>query len=561
MSGTTPDDYYDLGTYHRPITTSNPEAQTWFDRGLIWSYGFHHEESAECFQKAISLDPDCAMAYWGLAYALGPNYNKPWSFFDGVELESTVSRTHAAIESAISKSRRTTAVEQALINALEFRYPQDKPDSDCSIWNLPYADAMSAVHAQFPDDLEVATLCADALMNLTPWALWDLRTGRPAPDAKTLEIKRILDHALTLPGGSTHPGLLHLYIHLMEMSPTPERAMPHADALRDLVPDSGHLRHMPTHLDILCGDYRAAIAGNSAAMAADRKYLARSGPLHFYTLYVTHDAHFRLYASLFSAQKRTALATARVVEDNLPGALLRVASPPMADWLESFVGMRVHVLVRFGMWDDLLALPLPADEDLYCVTTALTHYGKGVAYASSSRPSEAVAQRDLFRSALTRVKPTRTLFNNTATDILAVASAMLEGEIAYRQGHFDEAYSWLREAVRLDDSLPYDEPWGWMQPPRHAYGALLLEQGHVEMAAKVYATDLGFDDDDDTLPRPQRHPNNVWSLHGYYECLVKLGRLAEARILRPQLMYHVALADVEIRSSCFCRLKTEEVMT
>ncbi|KIW20844.1 hypothetical protein PV08_01422 [Exophiala spinifera] len=557
MSTTTSDDYYDLGTYHRPITTNSPEAQKWFDRGLIWSYGFHHEESADCFQKAISLDPDCAMAYWGLAYALGPNYNKPWSFFDGVELESTVSRTHAAIESALSKSKHTTAVEQALINALEFRYPQGKPASDCSIWNAPYADAMSAVHAQFPDDLEVATLCADALMNLTPWALWDLRTGQPSPDAKTLEVKRILDHALALPGGSTHPGLLHLYIHLMEMSPTPERAMSYADNLRNLVPDSGHLRHMPSHLDILCGDYRAAIASNSAAMVADKKYTARAGPLHFYTLYVTHDAHFRLYAALFSAQKQTALLTAQAIEDNLPESLLRVPSPPMADWLESFVGMRVHVLVRFGLWDDLLALPLPADQDLYCVTTALVHYGKGIAYASLSRTSEATAQQELFLSAAARVKPTRTLFNNTATDILAVARAMLAGEIAYREARFDEAYAHLRRAVELDDSLPYDEPWGWMQPPRHAYGALLLEQGRVADAAQVYAADLGFDD---SLPRPQRHPNNVWALHGYHECLVKLGRRPEANILRQQLMYHVALADVEIKSSCFCRLNTDDAI-
>ncbi|KAK5261345.1 hypothetical protein LTR40_002429, partial [Exophiala xenobiotica] len=331
MSALDPDEYYDLGTYHRPVTTNSKEAQKWFDRGLIWSYAFNHEESAACFQRAISIDPDCAMAYWGLAYALGPNYNKPWEFFDGAELESTVSRTHSAVESAKakskSKSKSATAtatataaeteteakedgssssvssaspVEQALIDALEFRYPQGQPASDCSIWNIPYAEAMTSVYARFPDDLDVATLCADALMNLTPWKLWDLSTGQPPPGARTLEIKRILERALSLdpstsldasPGtttgargdtgpspsncgrggrygtpGLSHPGVLHLYIHLMEMSPTPELAMPVADHLRGLVPDAGHLHHMPTHLDILCGDYRRAIASNMQAI-------------------------------------------------------------------------------------------------------------------------------------------------------------------------------------------------------------------------------------------------------------------------------------------------------
>jgi tetratricopeptide (TPR) repeat protein len=337
------------------------------------------------------------------------------------------------------------------------------------------------------------------------------------------------------------------------MSATPEAAMPIADRLRGLVPDAGHLQHMPTHLDILCGDYRRAVASNMDAIRADEKFLAKAGPLNFYTLYRCHDYHFRMYAAMFVGQFKVAWEVVDWIEATVPENLLRVESPPMADWLEAFHGMRVHVLIRFGRWEEILALPLPKDQDLYCVTTALFQYAKGVALAATGNVQEAEKQRQVFQEAQVRVKPSRTLFNNTCVDILRVAQSMLDGEIQYRRGNFDAAFKYMREAIALDDALPYDEPWGWMQPPRHAYGALLLEQGYVEEAAAVYSVDLGFDD---TLPRALRHPNNVWSLHGYHECLLKLGCFAEARILKPQLDFAIAMADVPITSSCFCRTDT-----
>jgi tetratricopeptide (TPR) repeat protein len=223
----------------------------------------------------------------------------------------------------------------------------------------------------------------------------------------------------------------------------------------------------------------------------------------------------------------------------------------MADWLESFVPMRLHVLVRFGLWEEIIAEPLPQDPELYSVATALTHYAKGVAHAASSHVEEAERERENFGAALVHVPKTRYLFNNQALDILAVAAAMLDGEIEYRKGNNDAAWVNLRRAIELDDTLPYDEPWGWMQPTRHAYGALLLEQGEVESAATVYAADLGLDD---TLARACQHPNNVWSLHGYHECLLRLGRTDEAAQLKPQLDRALAAADVLIKSSCFCRM-------
>lgn len=544
-------EYYDLGSHGRPVTTESAEAQLWFDRGLVWTYAFHHEEAVACFEKAAAADPDCAMAHWGIAYALGPNYNKPWEFFDDRDLARTVERTHTSVELAHEKAAaRATAVERALIGALRARYPQVRPAEDCAVWNPPYADAMRAVHELAPDDADVAALYADALMNLTPWQLWDLRTGEPALGARTREARAVLERALASATGRDHPGVLHLYVHLMEMSPTPELALTVADRLRGMVPDAGHLLHMPSHLEVLCGDYRRVVSDNSAAIAADEKVLARSGALNFYTLYRSHNYHFKIYGAMFLGRSEVALETAAQLEASIPEELLRVESPPMADWLEGFLAMRVHVLVRFGRWTDILDLPLPADPRLYCVTTAMLHYARGVALSALGRVTEAEAERALFQSAVARVPGTRMLFNNTCADILAIASAMLDGELAYRKGEFDTAFAALARSIDLDDNLPYDEPWGWMQPTRHAYGALLLEQGRVAEAEAVYRADLGLDD---TLPRPLQHPGNVWALHGLHECLVRGGKDGEARIVARQLRTAAALADVPVEASCFCR--------
>jgi tetratricopeptide (TPR) repeat protein len=548
--------YYDLGSFHRPVTTNSEYAQVWFDRGLIWTYAFNHEEATKCFEKAIFQDPECAMAYWGLAYALGPNYNKPWQVFDDDDLAKSVKRTHIAAAKAKAHSAKALPVERAIIDAIQFRYSEEVPAKDFSVWNRHYARAMKSVYKNFPDDLDVATLYADALMNLTPWQMWDLITGQPATEAHTLEVKRVLERALSQEYGTRHPGVLHLYIHLMEMSGVPETALTVADHLRGLVPDSGHLNHMPSHLDILCGDYRRAIASNSDGIRGDEKFLSREGPLNFYTLYRSHNYHFRIYAAMFSGQSQIALETVAQLENTIPEDLLRVQSPPMADWLESFLGMRMHVLIRFGLWQDILDLQLPQDPALYCVTTAMIHYAKGVAWAATGVVEEAEKERIRFLDALGRVAPSRTLFNQSCIDILAVGNAMLDGELAYRKGDFEVAFKHLLKSVILYDALPYEEPWGWMQPARHAYGALLLEQGRVEDAASVYSADLGLDN---TLPRALQHPNNIWALHGYHECLMRLGRTAEASIIKPQLRLALAVADVPIASSCFCRRGKSEL--
>jgi tetratricopeptide (TPR) repeat protein len=542
--------YYDLGRYERPVTTTSKDAKRWFDRGLVWAYAFHHEEAARCFERAIGSDPSCALAYWGLGYALGPNYNKQWDAFDADELAQTLPRTFGASREAQAHAEGATSVERALVRALQARYQSMDPSADFATWNVDYADAMRAVYEEHPDDLDVATLFADALMNLTPWALWDQRTGEPAAGARTLEAKQVLEKALASADGHSHPGVLHMYTHLMEMSSHPEVALGASDGLRSLVPDAGHLRHMPTHIDVLCGDYKRVVDSNTEAIRADEKYLAREGAMNFYTLYRAHNYHFKIYGAMFLGQAATALRTADELHATIPEELLRVETPPMADWLEGFVAMKMHVLIRFGRWQEIIASPLPTDQELYCVTTAMMHYAKGVALAATGRVAEAEAQRESFSAAVNRVPESRTIFNNTCLDILKVAGAMLDGEVEYRKGNLDVAFAHLRHSVELDDNLPYDEPWGWMQPTRHALGALLLEQGRVEEAEAEYRADLGLDD---TLSRACQHPANVWSLAGYHECLTKLGKSETARLVKQQLEIAGAYADVPVASSCFCR--------
>ena len=552
------DTYYDLGTFTWPVTTRDPQAQLWFDRGMAWCYGFNHDEAIACFERALEHDPGCAMAHWGIAYAIGPNYNKPWEDFDDDDLSQSLDLALTSIAAADTAAAGVTDLERALIAALAQRFPSSADDPSgadaFAAWNDAYADAMRAVHRAHPDDLDVGALFAEAVMNRTPWALWDLVTGEPAEGADTLEAVEVLEQAfadLDASGAGRHPGLLHMYIHLMEMSPHPERALKAGDTLVDLIPDAGHLVHMPTHIDVLCGHYQNVVARNHAAVVADRRYLEHEGPANFYTLYRCHNYHFKAYGAMFLGQYGPAAEAAKEMVETLPAGLLGPDDVPLADWLEGFVPVSQHVLIRFGKWQEILDQPLPDDGELYCVTTAMMHYARAVAYASTGRVAEAEQEREAFGAARDRVPESRMLFNNTCLDILAVAEAMMTGEVEYRKGNFDAAFEHLHRAVELDDNLPYDEPWGWMQPTRHALGALLMEQGRLEEAEAAYRADLGLDGQ---LRRACWHPDNVWSLHGLHECLTRRGETVEAGHIKQRLDLAVARADVPIESSCYCRL-------
>ncbi|KAL4954512.1 hypothetical protein BDW69DRAFT_194014 [Aspergillus filifer] len=548
---------YDLGHFTRRITTTNPTTQTWFNRGLTWSYTFNHAEAVKCFEQAIAHDENCAIAYWGLAYAVGPNHNYTWDFF-GPQLDDATRKTYEASQKALDLIQdgddggNATPIEKALINALKERFASPVPSDDIEVYkkrDRAYADAMGKVYEQFKgeDDLDVAALYADSMMCLTPWKLWDLKTGKPNPGTRTLEAKAVLEQALRHPDARRHPGLLHFYIHLIEMSPTPELGLVAADHLRELVPDSGHACHMPSHLDVLVGDYRAAIRANQRATIADEKYLSLEGGMNFYSNYRMHNYHTLIYAAMFAGQKVAALDAVDRMEKTLPKELLT----NLADFVEVYMSVRPHVMIRFGMWEEIIddeTLPIPEDKQLYCMTTAMTYYAKGVAHAAIGNIEEAKKYRDLYTSAAAAVPESRLDFPNRCVDILGISTAMLDGEIAYREADYEVAFKSLSHAVELDDNLGYSEPWSWMQPARHAYAALLLEQNHVEEALAVYKTDLGLDN---SALRARQHLGNVWALQGYFECLVRLGRDAEAAVVEPQIKVARAVADIEVKSSCF----------
>ena len=546
---------FDLGTYSRPVNTESEQAQRWFDRGLNWVFGYNHEEAGHCFKQVIEHDPNCAMAYWGLAYIIGPNYNKPWELFDEKDIANTLQESRKALTLAREKMANASPVEKALVEALEKRYQADSPAQDLYVWSADYANAMRAVYQSFPGDPEVATLFAEAMMNRTPWQMWDPHTGKPVEGADTLECREVLENGLAdieAAGSARHPGLLHLYIHLMEMSPTPEVALRAADDLRHLVPDAGHLKHMATHIDVLCGNYQDVVASNSAGITADLNYWQHAGAMNFYSLYRVHNYHFKLYGAMFLGQMGPALQAIEGIAQTIPEDLVRMESPPMVNWIEGYLAMKTHVLVRFGRWQELIDDPLPEDPAFFSMTTAMNYYGKGIAHAALGNHGAAEQAQIDFEKAVAAVSEDRHVHVVSCQQILGVAREMLAGEIHYHQGNYDQAFTHLRQAVTNEDELPYDEPWGWMMPSRHALGALLLEQGQVDEALAAYEADLGLND---SVIRSNQHPDNVWALIGLHKCYSQLGRDKDARMIKPRLDFALSRADKQIRASCFCSMK------
>jgi len=557
FEGVSVDYDFDLGSHTRTISTESAEAQIWFDRALNWSYAFSREEAHRCFEKVVELDPTCAIGYWGMAYSMGPYYNGPWDRMPVAQRIHVNEQVSGFITAAQEHVGGASAAEQALIDAYAVRCPQPANDSldVYSQWDDDYAAAMVQVAEQFIDDDDVVALAIDALMCRTPWQLWDLQARTPAIGASTVEALELLDMALAraaVEERSPHPGLLHFKIHIMEMSPIPEAGLPEADVLRNLMPDAAHLIHMPSHLYVLCGQFQDSLDANIEAVVADEKYMRANPQVGIYSIYMLHNIHFQMYSAMFLGQYEPALRAGNQIWETVTPEVLQHENEFLVNYLEAFYGMKVHVYIRFGKWQEIIDEPMPEDPELFCVTTALWHYAKGVAHAATGDIENAAAQQALFADAFERVPEERKVFNNESRDMLKVGEAMLAGELEYRRGNFAIAFTHLRDCVKLYDQLNYSEPWVWMQPPRHALGALLVEQGHVAEAAAVYRADLGLDD---TLVRPSQHPGNVWALHGYHECLQKLGRHDEAVDIAEQLATAEAVADVDVSSSCFCRLE------
>ncbi|SMQ48146.1 unnamed protein product [Zymoseptoria tritici ST99CH_3D7] len=551
-----PEPYYDLGTYKWTVTSDSPEARLWANRGLIWAYSFNHEEGIKCFKEAVKHDPSCAIAHWGVAFCSGPNYNKAWALFGREDVLKSSQLVKDALDRALELSTQASPAEQKLIKALGARFPPvgTIPD-DFSPLNRAYADAMRPVYEAHPDDVDVAALFAEALLCISPRGLWDLDTGKPTGD-HTVEAQNVIERAFESPEGFAHPAHCHLYIHLLEMSPVPELALPAADRLRGMVPNASHMLHMPTHIDAAVGDYRRGISSNDEAMAADDAYFAKLGPLDclLYRAYRAHYVSAKLYSSIMAGRYFDALSAANKMEEILPEYILTAPSRlPLADIMEPFLGSKAHVLIRFGRWEDILNLPIPSNRELYCSTYAVTLYARGIALSALNRIPEAEATYQEFLLAREKVPMTR--LNSIPVrqyNVLGVAEKMLAGEIAYRKGDFDTAFSILREAAAREDNLQYSDPPPWMQPVRHALGGLLLEQGRVAEAERVFREDLGCAEG---YPRRKAKLNNVWGLQGLHESLVRGGKEDEARLVKPGLDVAMAGADVELNVSCFCRLE------
>jgi len=516
--------YYDVGVVHREVTTSSPEAQLWFDRGLGLTFGFNHEEAIRCFERAAEADPHCAMAYWGQAYASGTNYNSP------VMTDEASQAAYEALQRALAESEGCTPVERDLIQALRSRYAWPAPQDRAPL-EVAYAQAMREVLAAHPDDADVAALTGEALMQLRPWRLWS-PAGVPAPEVA--EIRSVLEAGLQR--WPDHPALCHMYIHAMEAGPEVARATAAAEALEPLTPGLGHLRHMPSHIYVWTGRYEDVIRVNVEAVKIDDAFVEHGGRLNFYTAYRVHNYHFVTYGAMWDGQRELALEYSRRLVDEIPPELLA----QMPDVFDIFTATPYHVLVRFGLWEEILAEPRPSDDRLAALT--VWHYARGIALASLGRVDEALAEQAAFLAAKAEVPPTRLLFNNPVSEILGVAELVLAGEIEYRRGNYERAFEILREAVAYDERLNYDEPWGWMEPARHALGALLTAQGRYAEAVEVYEANLA------------RYPENGWALHGLAECLSALGREDEAAAVEARFEAAWARSDVTIPGSCFCRI-------
>ncbi len=554
-------DGFDLGKHTKTISTSSAEAQHYFNLGLKWCYAFNQEEGVKCFKRALDYDSACAMAHWGVAYAAGPFYNYTWIDMSPAEAARTTQRCFEHVAIAYRLAANTNHLEQQLINALSQRFqkPHPVPIEEFNTWDDAYADAMRVVYHRVcandeAVDHDVMALFAESLMTRTPWKLWDVKQGIPPAGADTYEALEVIERSIklnTLAGNTQHPAILHLHIHATEMSTQPERAMQSAERLGSLCPDAGHLLHMPAHVFVLCGQYEKARRCSEMAIAADDKYLDYAGPFNFYTTARCHDLHLMMYTCMLMGQFAPAMKAAEKMCSTLSKAVLNMPEQPqMTTTMEGYYSMKMHVLVRFGQWQTIIDTDLPDDPVLYCVSTAMHHYAKGVAYATLKQATKAEEERALFKEALKRIPKQRCFFNNPASDILVIAMHMLDGEMAYHLGQHDKAFAVLRMAVMCNDNLEYNEPWAWMHPPRHALAALLSEQGRFDEAEDVHRTDLGLND---KLQRCAQHPDNVWALHGLVECLKQRGDTHELAVMEKKLALAQARTDFDISSSCLCR--------
>ncbi|MBE9192191.1 hypothetical protein IQ230_17895 [Gloeocapsopsis crepidinum LEGE 06123] len=515
-----------LGSHNYQISTHNPLTQRYFNQGLILAYGFNHAEAERSFREAARLDPDCAMCYWGIALVLGPNINAPMD-------DAAVPKAYAALQKAQNLAPKASQAEQAYIQALAKRYaPQ--PVKDRTSLDQDYAKAMRELSQRYPNDLDAATLYAEALMDLTPWNFW---TKDGQPTTYTNEIVSTLESVLQR--HPNHPGANHYYIHAVEASRTPERAIPSAQRLETLVPDAGHLVHMPSHVYWRVGRYYDAVRINERAIRVDETHGVggtRDQNAHsYYALaYYPHNIHFLFAAAQMSGRSTLALEAARKLVTKIPDRAYQDVPA-----LEDFKPMPLFALARFGKWQEILQEPQPASQLQY--TTGMWHWARGLAYVRRGNLDKAKSEyAQLRKIAQTDAMKKLTLASfPQASTLLDIASHVLASELTQAQGQTNEAIAQLKKAVSIQDSLSYIEPPSWYYPVRHNLGYTLLKAGQVQEAEAVYREDL------------KQYPHNGWSLFGLVQSLQAQGKTKEAQMIQQQFAAAWKYADVKLTASQF----------
>ncbi len=510
------------GSHSRKVATKNPLAQTYFDQGLNFMFAFNHGEAKRLFRSAAKRDPGCAMAWWGLAMANGPHINN-MAVAPEEELEAVES-----LKRALSVMGDEPAADQALIRAALVRF-QHPPAKDRGPLNRAFAGEMRTVWRRFPRDADVGALFAESMMDLRPWDLWT-RDYKPKPG--TLEVVATLERVNTL--NPKHPLGLHLYVHAVEASSTPERARDEADRLRTAQPGLGHNVHMPTHIDVRLGEWQKAIDWNAKAMAADRSYREKRPDQFIYRIYMAHNNHMLAFGAMMLGQGDLATKALDEMVAVMPEDFKTQAGP----FIDGFIAMPIEVRKRFGKWDEILAMPdLPGHFPL---ARSMRFAARCVAYSAKGMPGEARAEQAAFYEARSKVPADGLFGQNKARHIALVATQLMNGELLIAEGKFERAVAELRMAVAEEDRLKYSEPPDWIQPCRHTLGALLTKLGRHKEAVAVYREDL------------RRLPNNGWSLFGLSASLRALGMNAESVVARRKFNEVWANADVAISSSCLC---------
>ena len=488
-----------MGNHHHPIATSNPEAQRFFNQGCDFVFGFNHEEAVRSFERAADLDPKAAMPHWGIAWALGPNYNLDVD-------DDRAKQANAAMAQALLLSKDGPEAERAYIEAMAIRFPVDaKPDR--AALARKYSDAMRDVSRRYPDDLDAATLYAESLMNLRAWKLWTL-DGKPAE--RTEEVVAVLESVLAR--NPNHLGANHYYIHTVEASPTPARALSSATRLDTLAPAAGHLTHMPAHIYARVGDQAAAARANEAGAKADREYFKTAPADSFYGMaYHSHNLHFLADSEMMRGRLAAAKQAAAEVAERL------APHTQMMPMVESLITMKTSVLLRFGRHEEILALASPPAD--HPVEVAWWHFARGVALARTGQADEATTERKALAEATSKV-PDEALFGGTglesAKNILGLAATVLDARMAWVRGSQADAIKFWTNAVAAADKVAYDEPPVFFYPVRESLGAALLLSGKAPEAERVFREDL------------VKHPRNARSLFGLTESLTKQGKKADA---------------------------------